>query len=106
MPLGYGFGPAVVRIATNKGQLVIETDREVEVILKQGGNRVRVIDTNTNRTFDITAGDYEMEIAEVPNVETTFPSACRPASPNDVTISARSSVNVGAASSVSFASGA
>jgi tRNA A-37 threonylcarbamoyl transferase component Bud32 len=53
------FGPALIRIAANHGELVIQTDQEVEVVLKQGGQKIRVLDTKTKRTFDISAGEYE-----------------------------------------------
>jgi WD40 repeat protein/serine/threonine protein kinase len=63
---GYQWGPAIIRIAGNKGELVIETDREVEILLKQNGEVVEARDTQTNRTFEIRAGEYEAEIVEKP----------------------------------------
>ena len=57
------FGPAVYRITTNQGQLVIETnDVDVEVNIKQKGEQVQIIDTKTKREFTLKAGTYELEL--------------------------------------------
>ncbi len=60
-------GFVVVRVVTDKGDLVIEADDEVQVTLKQGGKQVRVLDTRTGRTFSIAAGEYDAEVTEVPD---------------------------------------
>ena len=61
---GFGlwlFAPQVIRIATNQGELVIETDDEdVQVTVSQGGDNVRVLDTNSGATFDIRSGEFEI----------------------------------------------
>jgi WD40 repeat protein len=64
---GYLSGPLIIRLAGNKGELVIEADGEVEVVLKQGGQVVDVHDTRTHRSFEIRAGEYEAEIIEKPD---------------------------------------
>src|SRR5262249_3072896 len=43
-------GVAVYRIQTDKGELVITTESDdVEVVIKQGGKVVRIIDTKTGK---------------------------------------------------------
>jgi hypothetical protein len=65
--LGVGgalYGPAVYRIATDRGQLVIETaDPDVEVVIKQGGQEVKIIDPKTGREVTLKAGTYQLELA-------------------------------------------
>jgi WD40 repeat protein/regulation of enolase protein 1 (concanavalin A-like superfamily) len=62
---GVFFAPAVYRFATNRGTLVIETDdADVEVIVKQGGEQVRIIDTKTRREVTLKAGQYQLELAD------------------------------------------
>jgi WD40 repeat protein len=59
--------PTVIRVATGKGVLVIETDDpDVEVVVKQGGKEVRVLDLKTNRQLDLKAGAYQLELAGGP----------------------------------------
>jgi WD40 repeat protein len=58
LPLGLlaYFGPTVVRIVTDKGELLIETDDpNIEVVVKQDGAVVR--DRSKEREFVIRAGD-------------------------------------------------
>jgi WD40 repeat protein len=63
----YPFGPTVVRIATNKGELVIEADdKDVEVTVKHPDGRaeVHVIDHHQQREWLLQPGDYEIEVKE------------------------------------------
>jgi hypothetical protein len=61
---GYHFGPAVIRIATNRGELVIETvDKDVEVAVKQNGELVEIIDLKTKQKIELRAGDYEVALS-------------------------------------------
>jgi WD40 repeat protein len=61
---GWLWGQTVLRIATNKGQLVIKTDDpNVEVRVKQG--KATILDHTTNREIELTAGDYDIELVEV-----------------------------------------
>ena len=63
LPLGYFFGGTVIRIVTNKGELVVEPDDPtVEVVVKMNGEVVQV--RTTNREFTLTAGDGQVEVYE------------------------------------------
>ncbi len=58
------YGPTVVRIATNKGELVIRVaDPTIEVVVKQP-NTATVVDRTRDRTFILTAADGEVEFYE------------------------------------------
>jgi WD40 repeat protein len=58
-------GATLVRIAGNKGELVIETDDpDVQVEVLQGGERVRLLDRKTGRKIDLQAGDYEVKVVD------------------------------------------
>jgi WD40 repeat protein len=55
---------AVYRIQTDKGELVIETDDpDVEVIVKQDGQRVTIVDAKTGRKAELSAGTYELALS-------------------------------------------
>jgi WD40 repeat protein len=52
------------RIATDKGELVIKTDDpSIEVVVKQGGRRVTIIDPQTKTQIELHSGKYELELA-------------------------------------------
>jgi serine/threonine protein kinase/WD40 repeat protein len=54
---------AVYRIQTDNGELVITTDDpDIEVIIKQNGNLVRVIDTRTSKEVKLESGLYDLEL--------------------------------------------
>jgi formylglycine-generating enzyme required for sulfatase activity/tRNA A-37 threonylcarbamoyl transferase component Bud32 len=54
---------SVLRIDTGEGTLVVETDDpDVEVVVKQGGKQVTIIDPKTRREVDLKAGKYELEL--------------------------------------------
>jgi WD40 repeat protein/tRNA A-37 threonylcarbamoyl transferase component Bud32 len=58
-------GAAVYRIQTDKGELVITAESDdVEVVIKQGGKVVRLIDTKTDKQITLTlrSGTYELEL--------------------------------------------
>src|SRR5262249_51869867 len=60
LPLGYFYGGTVMRIVTNKGELVIENDDpNVEVIVK--GTNVTVHDKVKDRRLVLSAGDYDID---------------------------------------------
>jgi tRNA A-37 threonylcarbamoyl transferase component Bud32 len=63
---GVGLAGAVVyRIQTDRGELVITTESDdVEVVVKQGGKLVRVIDTKTDRSITLRSGVYELELKD------------------------------------------
>ena len=57
------FAGTIIRIATNKGELLIETnDPNVEVTVK--GDNATVYDKVRDRRFVLTAGEYEVEVRE------------------------------------------
>ncbi len=59
---GWYFSPQIIRIATNQGELVIESaDKDVEVQILQDGKVVRVLDTKTKNSFNIESGDYQIK---------------------------------------------
>jgi WD40 repeat protein len=58
-------GAVVYRIQTDKGELVIETDNDdVEVVVKQRGQVVRIIDTKTRKHITLDSGDYELTLKD------------------------------------------
>jgi len=60
-------GAVVYRIQTDKGELVITTESDdVEVIVKQGGKVVRIIDTKTNKEVRLDSGVYDLELKGAP----------------------------------------
>jgi serine/threonine protein kinase/Leucine-rich repeat (LRR) protein len=63
LPLTYLYGGLVWRIATNQGELVIESnDPNIEVTIK--GPAATVYDKAKDRRFVLTAGAYEVEVRE------------------------------------------
>ncbi len=62
---GYVYGPAVYRIATDQGQVVIETDDpDVEVRITQGGEQIQILDAKSKRTINLKAGTYQLALSE------------------------------------------
>jgi WD40 repeat protein len=60
-------GPAIYRIVTNKGELVITSDDpDVRVVIKQGGEQVEIVDLKTNNKVLLRSGQYEIELAGNP----------------------------------------
>jgi WD40 repeat protein len=62
-------GAVVYRIQTDKGELVITTESDdVEVVIKQGGKLVQIIDTKTDKkiTLALRSGTYELELKGAP----------------------------------------
>ena len=54
----YLFSPQVIRIATDQGELVVESDdKDVEIQILQDGEVVRVLDTSTKNSFNIQSGE-------------------------------------------------
>jgi WD40 repeat protein len=56
------FTPAAILIVTNQGQVVVETDRDVVIVLKQEGRPVRELAAQARQIFTVLAGEYEVEI--------------------------------------------
>jgi Leucine-rich repeat (LRR) protein/tRNA A-37 threonylcarbamoyl transferase component Bud32 len=62
LPPAYFFGGQVIRIATNRGQLVIEVDDpKVEVTVKENGAVIQ--DRPGQREITLAAGEHEFEVA-------------------------------------------
>jgi WD40 repeat protein/tRNA A-37 threonylcarbamoyl transferase component Bud32 len=58
----------VYRVKTDKGELVITTESDdVEVVIKQGGKIVRIIDTKTDKSITLDSGLYELELKGAPS---------------------------------------
>jgi WD40 repeat protein len=58
-------GAAVYRIATDKGELVIETDNDdVEVVVSKRGEVVKIIDTKSGKHITLNSGDYELSLKD------------------------------------------
>ncbi len=59
---------AVYRIQTDNGELVISSDNpDVEVVIKQNGKLVRIIDTKTNKEVKLDSGLYDLELKGGPD---------------------------------------
>jgi sugar lactone lactonase YvrE len=60
-------GVVVYHILTDNGELVITTESDdVEVVVKQGGEFVRIIDTKTDKQITLRSGVYELELKGAP----------------------------------------
>jgi WD40 repeat protein/serine/threonine protein kinase len=58
-------GAGLVRLATNKGELVIESEAaDVQVEVLQGGERVCLLDLRGGKTVDLKPGEYEVRLPE------------------------------------------
>lgn len=58
------YGHQIVRIMTDKGELIIDTkDQDVKVEIS-GNEFVQVIDTKTNQSIDIRSGQYHLKIID------------------------------------------
>src|SRR5262249_43936191 len=53
----------VIHVTTDNGELVIETeDPSIQVVVKQGGKVVTVIDPKTNQRVKLSTGTYDMAL--------------------------------------------
>jgi WD40 repeat protein/serine/threonine protein kinase len=67
-------GVGVYRIATDNGELVIQTkSNDVEVVISQGGEVVKIIDTKTGKHVTLNSGDYELALKDGPQGLTISP---------------------------------
>lgn len=65
---GFFMGPDVIRIATNQGELIIQTEDEaVKIEVLSHGKIVKVIDTQTDQAINIKSGRYEFQVANSQN---------------------------------------
>ena len=61
-------GVMVFRITTDTGTIVIETnDPDVQVVVKQGGNQVTILDGKTNKQIELNSGEYEFQLVKGPD---------------------------------------
>jgi WD40 repeat protein/tRNA A-37 threonylcarbamoyl transferase component Bud32 len=60
-------GVVVYRIRTDQGELVITTESDdVEVVVKQGGKVVKIIDTRTEKSVTLDSGSYDLALKGKP----------------------------------------
>ena len=65
--LGLAGAAAIYHIQTDNGELVITTDDpDVEIVIKQNGNLVRIIDAKTKKEVKLNSGLYELELKGQP----------------------------------------
>ena len=65
MLLGVGLLGLIYRIATDKGDLIIQTEvSDVEVVVKQGGKAVTTFTPRTRRKIKLRSGDYEVALGD------------------------------------------
>jgi WD40 repeat protein/tRNA A-37 threonylcarbamoyl transferase component Bud32 len=65
VPVWFTCGATIIRFATNKGEVVIETDSpEIEVSVKEkdGQRMAVVVDRKSGREYQLRPGDYEIEV--------------------------------------------
>jgi WD40 repeat protein len=61
---GLFFAVPIYHFVTDQGTLVIQTDDpDVEVIVKQGGQQITIVDTATQREVTLKAGNYQLELS-------------------------------------------
>ncbi|MBM4071491.1 MAG: hypothetical protein FJ271_21530 [Planctomycetes bacterium] len=61
IPLAWLFAPAVIRIVTNQGLLIVETDDpDIEVTVKENG--VTLLDKKGQRTITLAAGNHKLDV--------------------------------------------
>ena len=61
-------GPDVVRIATNQGELIIQTnDKAIKIEVLSNGKVVRIIDTQTEQSINIRSGVYQFQVSDSRN---------------------------------------
>jgi tRNA A-37 threonylcarbamoyl transferase component Bud32 len=55
---------AVYRIATDKGQIVVEAeDADIEVVIRRGGEEVAILDPRTRQKVELRSGEYEVALS-------------------------------------------
>ena len=67
------FAPQIIRVVTNQGELVIETeDKNVKVEVRENGDLIRVLDTSSGSSFDVRSGNYEFSAVSDGDGKTSF----------------------------------
>lgn len=83
--IGWWFAPQIIRVATDQGEVVIETnDDNVEVQVLQDGKIVRVVDTQTHQSFALKSGQYSFNA--VPTEQEDGETNTFSISPNALTV--------------------
>ena len=60
---GWLMAPQIFRIATDQGQLVVETsDDNIKIQVLENGDLVRVLDASTKDSFTIESGEYSFNV--------------------------------------------
>lgn len=69
LPLALIFGSgAVFRILTDRGELIIKAlDEDVDVVVRQGGRIVTIIDTRSQQRMTLNSGRYALELDGAPS---------------------------------------
>ena len=58
---GFAYGQQIIRIATNQGEIEIETTvDDVKIEVSRAGELVKVIDLTTENKIEISAGEYQL----------------------------------------------
>ncbi|QEG21917.1 protein kinase domain-containing protein [Mariniblastus fucicola] len=58
---GFLFGPQIIRVASNEGLIVIETDDpDVQIEVLQGGEQIEIVDLKTKQELQIRSGSYQI----------------------------------------------
>lgn len=62
---GFLFGPAIYRVVTNQGLLIIESDDpDVQLVISENDQIVRIIDNKVGKSITLHAGTYHIELGE------------------------------------------
>jgi WD40 repeat protein len=69
VPLGYAIWAAFTyRVQTDNGEVVIQTDDpEIEILLKRGGQLVRIMDPKSKQTWELDTVSYQISMADKPD---------------------------------------
>ncbi|MGL4420223.1 MAG: WD40 repeat domain-containing serine/threonine protein kinase, partial [Gemmataceae bacterium] len=61
----YFAGAGIYRVATNRGELVIETDDpNIEVTIRGAGEDVTIVDLVTTQKIELKAGEYQLQLGK------------------------------------------
>lgn len=71
---GWLAAPQIIRIATDQGELIIETNdsEDIQIEILENGKKVRVIDVASNHALDIKSGQYEIKASSKSQADVRF----------------------------------
>ena len=76
---GLLLSPQIIRIATNKGEIVIESsDENVEVQVLKNGKIIHVIDAKTQQSFSLDSGQYSLNAVAKQSVDSNNSFSIKP----------------------------